>query len=237
MSNWNHEEKTEQVLPDAAAVPPLTHALSIREPYACLVASGWKNCEVRSVPFPRNRTLPVWIAIHSSLSRDDVSDTATMTDLSCMSEGIFDIWDSQYWEDHPRHRLFSCSEIIGAMRVVASVKGDQPTEDHLQTIRDAWGGRSDRCRTDIDPREWLADDGWNWIIDDVYRFHNPIVCKGFLNVWAMRPELAKVVNAQMRKAVRTGGLNRDEAYGKAIIYECPKGIDKKTRELYAAGAA
>lgn len=235
MSRLDPTARTAPLFPDSSS-QIITHALSVREPYGYLIAAGWKPVEIRSVGFPKNHPLPTWIAIHTSINRDEISDGYLMQDVASMSDDLYQIFDHQKWEDNPKHRMFACSEIIGAMRVVGSVPGDCEDESQLQIIRDAWSGRSDRCRTEIDPREWLSEEGHNWIIDDAVRFKNPIVCKGLLNVWRMPVKLAALTNVQFVESIKTGGIARDEAYGVPTVFDMPSSVDRKYRELYKCGA-
>lgn len=214
------------------AKPTLTHALSIREPYAWLLASGFKLAEIRSVPFPKKFTAPTWIAIHASLSRDELSDLDLADYLLNLDPELAAILDDEKWADK-RNRLFGCSEIIGAMRVNRSLKWDLDDDEAPEwaTWADIAVQRSERCQTGIDPAEFLDDEQHNWIIDDVVRFEQPIVCVGRLGVWPLGDTLGMLVNKQFSKAIKTGGLGRDAAIGKPIIFQQPK---KTTRKVPVA---
>lgn len=235
MTEWNPDDRSEQVRP--ITDPIITHALSVREPYAWLIAGGWKNVENRTFPYPSNRPLPAWVAIHASATRPTSDDDAENDELAEYHPDLNAACKSSYWRENPTHRVIGVSEIIGAMRVVQSINGKNYTPDEIADVQDAFSGRSDRCRHGHDPMDWLSDDCHNWIIDDVYRFKNPIVCKGFLNVWQMPIELAKTVNQQFRQAVKTGGLRFDQPYGPSLVHEMPKGVDKKIQNLYECGVA
>lgn len=230
---WNPDAVEDPLYPHTS--PVVTHALSIKEPYAWCVASGWKPVEVRSVPFPSNRTLPVWVAIHVSSDRS-VLASDEMGEVASYDDRIWDLWSDQSW-DGGNKRLFACSEIIGAMRIVGSVNGEDPTEEQIYMILAAWSGRSSRLRkSGCDPRDWVSDDGFNWIIDDVYRFRRPIVCKGALNVWAMNPELARFVNRELQRTIERG-TNECGSYEPALVYEMPKGADARLKKAYTMGVA
>lgn len=219
-------------------MPKITHALSIREPYAWLIAAGFKLAEIRSVQFPKKFTEPTWIAIHASMSREECNDEDLndyLNELDPELTGI--LWDDK-WHDKDK-RLFGHSEIIGAMRVNHSFV---PTENADDPCWERWAdvmhSRSERCTTNLHPNEFMDFEGMhNWIIDDVYRFHNPIVSIGRLGVWPLGDILSKLVDAQFSKALGTGGIDRCDPIGKPIIYQMPKGATKRFYDVYPRGDA
>lgn len=206
----------------------ITHAVTIREPYAFLIASGFKLAEIRSVPFPSTHALPTWVAIHASLSADELRDPDLVNDLADAHPEILRCWMLPL-----DVRPFGVSEIVGAMRVVATCPGENATSEQLDRLADAYRNRSERCRIDgWQPDEFVSDDGHNWVIDDVYRFHNRIVCGGNLGVWSLKsPALSMLVNKEFALAQKTGGLPRDGKPGKSIVYQLPKMPVKRQRQL------
>jgi len=205
----------------------ITHAITIREPFAWLVTAGFKLAEIRSVRFPKNHSLPFWVAVHASLSHENLQDQDLVFDLAEAHPEILECWDG---EDFGRQ--FGVSEIVGAARIVASVPGENPTEEQSAAVRNAYENRSERCRIEgWEPEEFLQDEANNWIIDDVYRFAQPIVCGGNLNVWSLQPGLVDLVNVQFANTIKTGGRKRREPSGKPIIFSTPKMSLKRQRDL------
>lgn len=216
--------------PDSETDAPqrITHALSIREPYAWLIAAGFKLAEIRSFPFPKKFTEPTWIAIHASLSRDELNDLDLEDYLLDLDAELAGIWNHEKWLEEG-NRLFACSEIIGAMRVNRSLQWDLEDDDapEWEQWADIAVRRSSRCQTGVNPGEFLDDEQHNWIIDDVYRFHRPIVCLGRLNVWSLGDKLEALANEEFHCAIRTGGLDRSEPLGKPHVHQMPKTADRK----------
>lgn len=210
--------------------PKITHALSIREPFGYLITAGFKLAEIRSVPFPKKFVGPTWVAVHAAMSREELGDEDLSDYLVDLDEELGDIMMDERWGTDGR-RLFGYSEIIGAMRVNHSFVADDATEEQWDRWADAMHARSERCATGIEPNEFL-DEQHNWIIDDVYRFQSPIVCIGRLGVWPLDRILSKLVNAEMAKAIKTGGAKRSDPVGKPVIYQMPKGAKKWFGRMY-----
>jgi hypothetical protein len=209
----------------------ITHALSIREPYAYLIAAGFKNAEIRSFPFPKTIKTPAWIAIHASLSRAELNDQDVRDGLLDLDDELdLLVYEDETWAEE-KTRVFGHSEIIGAMRICMNLRADD-TDDKWDQWYEVMEGRSDRCTTAVDPLVWLDDEQNNWIIDDCLRFANPIVCPGRLNVWPLGTELESLVTAEFTRALADGGLSRSEPLGKPLIHEMPRSANQKLYTLF-----
>jgi hypothetical protein len=209
----------------------IERALTIQEPYCWLISNGYKLTECRSVAFPKTLPRPSWVAIHASLSTDSLHDRDLLEYVANISPEVLEILNDPRWK-YGGDQAFTLSQIVGAMRVVDSIHGECPSQEEIDRVKAAYDARSERCRTDVDPFEFLSDEHHNWIIDDVYRFHRPIVCVGKLGVWSLEPALKTIVNQQFNYAVKNGPLNRAEPLGKSIIFQLPKVKPSQKKALY-----
>lgn len=212
----------------------IERALTIQEPFCWLIANGYKLAECRSVAFPKTLPRPSWVAIHASLSTDSLHDIDLLESVADLSPDIYATLDDPRWK-FGGDQAFGLSQIVGAMRVVDSVNGATATDAEMDRIAEAYEHRSERCVTDVDPAEFLSVDHHNWIIDDVYRFHRPIVCVGKLGVWSLEPALKALVNAEFAKCQKIGTLPRSEPLGKSIVFQLPKVKPAQKKALYGVG--
>jgi len=209
----------------------IDRALTIQEPYCWLISNGYKLAECRSVAFPKTLPKPCWVAIHASLSLESIRDTDLLEYVADLSPDIVNILDDPRWK-WGGDQAFGASQIVGAMRIVDSVNGETATAEEMDRIAQAYEHRSERCVTDVDPTEFLSRDHHNWIIDDVYRFHRPIVCVGKLGVWSLEPALKALVNQHFDYAVKNGPLPKEEPLGKSIVFQLPKVKPAMKKALY-----
>lgn len=194
----------------------IKYMLSVREPFAHLLVSGIKPVENRSVAFPKE--LPAWVAIHTSQSDDGYADMEELIELMSRHPDIRRSWDKPVdWDalkgvpDHALPRIFGRSEIIGAVRFVASVPyGD---EEFLKEPEEFFA--------DYDSPAMCGEFACGphcWIADKAVRFKHPIVTTGKLGVRPMDPVLHALVNAT------AGELLEDcaDAYGRPVVHKMPK---------------
>lgn len=200
----------------------IEHVLSVREPFAHLLVSGIKTIENRSVPFPKKFQLPMWVAIHSSLSLDDVQDPSTWDDL-VEYPSAYNPWNVQ---NRPAgERIFSRSEIIGAVEILGSIPyGDK---EFMADQAEVFAGFPPAENEDEIPRSDWASGDHCWIIGRAVRFRNPIVTLGALGVRSMPPDLIELV----AKSAENLLTDPAESYGKSVIYQLPK-VKEKELEIY-----
>lgn len=203
----------------------IEHVLSVREPFAHLLVSGIKTIENRSVPFPKKFQLPMWVAIHSSLSTDWLQDAEMWADLN-----EFDAVRKS-WIDEPEtpqtdtDRNWSRSEIIGAVEILGSIPyGD--TEFAADQAEVFAGFPPAENEEEIPRSDWASGDHC-WIIGRAIRFRHPIVTLGALGVRSMPPALVDLV----AKASETLLDDPVAPYGKSVIYQLPK-LKAKELEIY-----
>jgi len=204
-------------------IPVVTHALTVREPWAWALTNGFKTVENRTWAFPAKRhPMPAWIAIHAGLSWEHLWEDAM--DMFALHPTL-----EQTMDDERGQRFIGRSEIVGVVRVAGCVNTADP--DIAGTLS-RWEP-SPRQFGDIPIEHWIGGDGFAWVIDDCYRFRTPIVCIGRLNVWSMGDVLTGLVNRELAKSVaeQASGIDRGEVFRKSLVYQMPK-IPKKQQVYY-----
>lgn len=216
-----------------SGIPNITHALSVREPWAWALTTGIKSVENRTWPFPAGRhPLPAWIAIHASLSYDYLDDDSY--DICCVHPMI-----GPAMKDDRPGRSFGRSEIVGVVKVVACFDqtgiDDEPMTDEVADRITAAIAHPMSCRmaSEIDVLEWPCGDGFAWVIGDCYRFLRPIVCIGRLNVWSMPSDLQRMVATELKAAmaVQSESIDRGRPFDASVVHQLPK-VSKKQLAIY-----
>ena len=205
----------------------IDYMLSVREPFAHLLVTGIKKVENRSVAFPRE--LPLWVAIHTSQSDEGYADIEHITELMSRHPDIRRSWDKPMdWEslkdvpDHALPRMFGRSEIIGAVRFVASIPyGDEEFMKEPEEVFGQYGDAEQHAEFACGPHCWIAD--------KAVRFRHPVVTTGMLGVRPMAPALAALV-----KATSTVLLDDcADSYSRPVIHKLPK-LPKRELMMYRA---
>ena len=200
----------------------IQHIMSVREPYAHLLAAGLKSIENRSINFPRNIPLPVWVAVHASPDTSWLDDTSWLEDVVGIDPDIFyPIYDTQL---EGKQRFHGFSEIIGAVEILGSVPYTE--DDYHSENPDApfSGFPPPDSRWNIPRSDWAAGDHC-WIVGQSMRFRRPIVALGNLGVRVMPPELQKMV-AQSAQNLLTDPTG---FYESPVVYNMPKGLTAKQK--------
>ena len=218
--------------------PKVTHALSVREPWAWALTTGIKSVENRTWAFPAKRhPLPAWIAIHASLDYTNIAaDVCDMFKVHPMIEPEIE------GENAPRtgktgRITLARSEIVGVVRIVDCVA--VPNLELDSQLTDCIAAALDRpmsCRMarEINRLDWVAGDCFAWIVGDCYRFLRPIVAIGKLNVWEMAPALQGLVAEELKASMaeQVESIDRSRPYDSPIIFEMPK-LPKKQLAYFA----
>jgi len=219
-----------------SSLPVITHALSVREPWAWAMTCGFKTIENRSFKFPSKRhPMPAWIAIHASLSYEGIQDSA---------DAMFSVHPKiEETLEHPCHdkdaRTIGRSEIVGVVQVVGCLQipdFESCSRAEVESIADQLAELppSPRQFGDIYRLEWCDGGGFAWIIGDCYRFRRPIVALGRLNVWHMALELQQLVNRELKWSAANQTRWSDISHrfaAKPIVFEMPK-ISKQQQAVY-----
>jgi hypothetical protein len=179
----------------------VTHAISIRQPWAHLIASGWRPVELRSWPTKFRGT----IAIHAGTSYSDMSDyvyaflTNLHPDLLAHMESFDGNVEAGIGSDPVKRgkavnpaSQFHFGAIIGTVDIIDCLPVAEAFEV-IETTQKANGEPS--CR--IHPCDWVkTDSGYVWLLQNAKIFKSPIPAKGKLQIFALTDELQAAIAKQ-----------------------------------------
>lgn len=148
--------------------------LSVRQPWASLIAAGHKDVENRS-----RRTLHRGvIAIHASIAV--YRDAVVLPDdgraaLNAMG-GLAGVWDARTGTGG--HPLLARSAIIAVAELVGSHHFDCPSENS-------------RCSP------WAWPRSWHWLLTNARPLATPVVATGRLGLWDLPDDVEAAVLDQL----------------------------------------
>ena len=145
---------------------PALPAITLRQPWASLVAHGIKNVETRSWPPPYG-TIGERIAIHAGR-------TVVLNPGHEAVEAIADIYGAGQWRrDIPRGAVVATAILAGAQKVSCLRDGIAYVEPSGQAIpADPYGDFSPGC--------------WLWLLTDI-RAIEPVPARGHQRLWRWTP--------------------------------------------------
>ncbi len=148
-------------------------ALTVKDPWATLIAIGAKQIETRS--YRTRHRGP--IAIHSSkaLSRED-QELCTHEPIC----GALERAGIRSSADMPRGTVVAVAEIIGCDQV--------PHAPDWET-----------CVPDEPERSFgfYSPGRWMWRLQGVHKLPEPVECRGMLGLWQLPPEVLTAVSLQL----------------------------------------
>lgn len=191
----------------AANQSAITHAISIRQPWAHLIAAGLRPVDLRSWPTDfRGR-----IAIHASTSYSDMNDYV-YNFLANLHPSILDHLES-YDADaeagigsDPVKRgkamnpasQFHFGAITGTVEIVDCL----PVADAFETIESPT--KADGSDADyVHPCDWVTtDSGYVWLLQNAILFAKPIPAKGKLRIFELPSDLQSAISTS-KPAIRS----------------------------------
>jgi hypothetical protein len=164
-------------------------ALTVREPYASLLVGGVKLCENRTWKVPSMYSLPMTIAIHSSVRNPNFIGDMEF----CYDYDVKGLIASAF--DNPDHELgvpgkcfFYGGAIVGLVDVIGcfAIEESLSNEDVVAAYSELLGDDAERYMLWSDgPVCWLCANG--------RRFRRGITAGGVVNLWKLSPALQKQV--------------------------------------------
>lgn len=170
-------------------------ALSIRQPFASLVAIDAKRVETRS----RRTSHRGLVAIHASAKMS--TDEAALCREAPFVDVLFDPRRDDHYLFGP-HRGLPLGQVVA----VAELLGVVPTEvivaarlKHRRPCVRYGTGANEFVR--VATHEYAfgnyAAGRYGWLLDNVQRLENPVEAKGQLGIWTCPPDVAQRVLAQL----------------------------------------
>ena len=173
-------------------------ALTVRQPWAYLLAAGFKTVENRYWPIPKKIAPMQPIAIHSASKYDDSDSSLVYLEgiwKRCPKafdalENITEFGDRS--EEEYCVDMMASSSIVGVMWCSHSVKfenygtsdavraGESPVSDDFFN-KPCGTGPSPETKHNV----WLTTETNAWVVARACRFMQPIQIKGRLNVWGL----------------------------------------------------
>lgn len=150
--------------------PEVIAAISLKQPWASLLAGGYKQIETRGNRMIADTRLPLLVAIHASATWDEMGSTALNTDpfWRCML--------MMYNDESRRHARFIDVIPLGAVLALGVVTEIVRTEDVGQLTH------QERAFGNYGPGRYALK------FDQVRRLIAPIPAKGSLGIWAWKPQ-------------------------------------------------
>lgn len=180
---------------ESQAAPSLiTRALSIRQPWAWSVATGFKAIENRTwTTNYRGR-----IAIHAAL--DDSLIDPVSSFLFGLHPAIFAADDIEYDgpDGSPILRPFTLGAIIGTVEIIGCLEYD-PEETFFDEVRKLPGYHA--ATSDV-PQHHFAEGPYCWILANPERLRDPVPVRGKLNLWEI-PKQVQIALNHSRKHLLT----------------------------------
>jgi len=162
--------------------------LSIAEPWAHLIAAGFKQLENRTWQTDyRGPTL-----LHASKSERSINDVDLMYDVWSLHPAIYAAWDDKRITEE--RQLFQAGAIIGTADIVDCVRYDPQQHDP----DDLFGKYKHLTKSGPAPEipvgAW-AEGPVCFVLANPRRFRQPILYRGRLSLWTVPTELKHAVSA------------------------------------------
>ena len=154
-------------------------AITVCQPWAWLIAEGYKPVENRPSPFQWRGMVNTDVAIHAGLSREFFTDHAWSMVRHAERE-------------KPAHaRLTGPSELVyGAVVAVAYVRAVVSAE----AARTWFKGSANALE--------YIDGPWCIILERVRKLAAPVACRGYQGAWVVPPDVARNVIGQVVGAAK-----------------------------------
>lgn len=184
----------------------VTHAITILDPWAYLIAAGFKTVENRKW----SSTFRGPVAIHTSKSTRELERGYALSDeLSQIHPAIHSAFNDNprvglsAVKDHPDAELFKPGAIIGVATVVDCIPF-RPSADDPDDVFAQYQGRLGNPYGEIPIGEW-ASGRFCFVLANPVRFRQPILTPGKLNFWQMSRGLASAVSRESRNLITDPG--------------------------------
>jgi hypothetical protein len=157
--------------------------LSLRQPWASLVALQCKRIETRSWSTPYRG----WLAIHASatFTRQDQELALGEPFFSHLESGLFPSGDPSTWPSNQADVMFAIP--TGKFIAVARLVGCYPTS--------RLDRQPDRRSAEYEFGDY-SPDRWMWFLEDVHRLPEPVPAKGMLGVFALPVDVQRNIAEQ-----------------------------------------
>lgn len=176
-------------------------AITIREPFATLIAMGIKTVENRVMPVPTSLTLPMAVAVHASSDESQMGDDCNEL---CKDSFILETIDNMT-DEHGNpgevgvlgRDVFYCQNIVGLVDIIACVNVHELDNDAFLA---ALAPYEDQC-PQVKPRnsyeEW-ANGPYCYLLANPRRFRQGVLCRGQLGLWRLPPDIQDQVIAHAK---------------------------------------
>jgi hypothetical protein len=187
-------------------------ALTVRQPWASLIAASAKTIETRSQRTHHRGPLAIHAGLHRPVEGEDVGDWWWCWDVD---QGV--IVRQSKWAEHPAP--------LGAVVAVVEVVDCVPILHRDDDLAEAWMPHVapnhqghlwhwQGCNPEIGDPTWSVSDitdqlpygdftpgRWAWLLADARPLLVPISCRGAQGLWTVPDDIEAEVQAQLREAV------------------------------------
>lgn len=183
-------------------------AFTVHEPYATMIAMGFKSLENRLWQWPeKSLPLPCTVAVHASASSSMFADEAVQNALA--EPRIRQAFDNPKAVEGKRGSdYFYKSCIVGLVDVIACERmPDTNDEDAIDAAFEQWPISNGPAR-DI-PRGAWAFGPWCFVLDNFRRFEQGIVCRGQQKLWQVPADAQQLIESGRKILIGAQDLPRE----------------------------
>ena len=156
-------------------------ALTIREPFATLVAAGIKKCETRVWPWPSNLQLPCTVAIHASNDDSYIGDDL---DKVVQAQDAWDLFNNPECKPAVIGKTFFYAQtIVGLVDVIASVR--VPEKATAKQLAALFSEHIEAAGCDVKQLVRWANSPYAFVLANARRFAQGIGVRGQMKVWSV----------------------------------------------------
>jgi hypothetical protein len=162
-----------------------TRALSIAEPWAYLIAAGFKQIENRTWRTDYRGT----IAVHASKATRNCFDEQLIYEVCDLHPAIFKALDDERIDEG--HQILHLGAIIGTVDIIDCV--DYNGSIDADEVFDRFNYlTADGPAPELPVGAW-AEGPHCFVLANPRRFARPIACAGKLSLWSLSPDLQRAV--------------------------------------------
>lgn len=167
-------------------------ALTVREPFATMIAMGFKPIENRALSFPKSLPLPMTLAIHASTDDSTIGDDFTEVFSDFYMANQFNQTD---WQPHKLGREYWYGGVIvGLVDVVACVCVSEFTDADFAKLDEDYPWLPGVQHPEAWRSDW-ANGPYCLILDNPRRLRTGVVCRGQQNYWRVPDDKMALLNA------------------------------------------
>jgi len=157
-------------------------ALTVRQPWAGLIALGYKRIETRSWPAPRT-VIGRRIAIHAGMQ--PIADWSPVTHWGHVTADWEAVYGNVHSKEYPLGQIIATAHLVGSVPIVPlrALNLEEPALVRRQTELALYFGGVVSAVSDQFPLGRYDLGSWAWLLGDVERVEDGAALRGALGFW------------------------------------------------------